>query len=245
METERLEAPGMPPADLMNPHLTAGFRADGPEAPPTSPALQIKFYTDADPRTDAFDNTVLGPDGSVPMIELVDVININDPKNILTQVVTDVHRQKLYPREYAAFKQGLDMRQSGFALRDWKGDNARVRNLEHWNIHTVEQMAAASDGICMSIGPGTMDLRNAAIAFLKVRADSGVAEKAMAENAALKRQIAEQGSQMANLTRMVESMMATRGASEPVEQHPAEIDPLAPPKNKGGRPRIHPRPEEN
>src|SRR6185312_11454439 len=171
------EALGTPPADLMNPHHSPEFRVDGPEAPPTSPALQIRFYTDADPRTDAFDNSVIGPDGSVPMIELIDVINVNDPKNVLTQVVTDVHRQKLYPREYQAFKRGMDLRGSGFSLRDWKGDNARVRNLEKWNIFTVEQLASAADQICLSIGPGTMDLRNAAVAFLAVRKDSAVAEK--------------------------------------------------------------------
>ena len=248
--------PGNPPADMFNPHHAPDFVLPpipppggsplppgaqtalrvAPEAKVTPPGTVVRFYLENDPRTDAFDNALVNPDGSTPVVELIDVYSVNDNKSILTQIVTDWHRYKEYPREYAAFKQGVDMRNSGFAIRDWKGDNSRAKMLEGWNIFTVEQLAATADSICMSIGPGTMDLRNAAKAFLQVQRDSAVAEKAMAENDALRRQLAEQGSQIANLVKMQNSMMAKQGASEVIEEHPAEIDPLASPAERTKRP---------
>lgn len=234
--TDLQEAPGVPPAYILDPRIRDDIDEEGK---PRGPAITARFFMAPDPRTDPVGNQIVGPNGDIPIIEMVEVINRNDPKNSpMISVSTDIHRFKLYPREYSAFKQGLDQEATGIPLREWLGDNDRTRNLSHFHLHTVEQLSAISDSLCQTLGPGTYDLRKRAVAYLAVRKETGMAEKVMAENDALRRQMADMQATLTRLASVVESNQAKAGADQPMEEHYAEMEP-EPQKRGPGRPRLH------
>ena len=223
MNAQQLEAAGTPPAYVLDP--VSAIRSG--EFSESSAAIIPRFFLDADPRPDALGNPVLDADGNIPTIELVEVTNLNDPKNKMVQVVTDIHRYRLFPKEYAAFRAGTDAVVGGTPTKLWLGDNARTRSLAEWHIHTVEQLCALTDSLCMSIGPGTMDLRRRAQTWLAARKDGAFADKVAAENDALRRKAAEQEDRLARLEAMLASQQAREGASQEPQEHPATLEPVA------------------
>ncbi len=234
-QTYTEEAPGLPPAYVLDP------RAEpiDEEGRSLGPMISARFFIGPDPRTDPVDQPIVGPDGNIPIVEMVEVINRNDPRTIMVQISTDIHRYKLYPREYAAFKQGLDVQTTGVPIREWLGENARTQKLATFHIHTVEQLAAASDSLCQTLGPGTYDLRKRANTYLAAHKDTALAERAIAENDALRGQMAEMQAQMSRLMASINAGQAKAGAEQDLtEIHPAEQDPLIQ-KRKPGRPPSH------
>lgn len=233
--TDLQEAPGLPPAYILDPRIKDDIDENGN---PRGPAVTARFYMGPETRLDPVGNTIVDDKGEVPIREWVEIINRNDPKNSpMINISTDIHRFKMYPREYAAFRQGLDQEATGIPVREWLGDNDRTRNLGHFHIHTVEQLASISDSLCQTLGPGTYDLRKKALAYLAIRKDSALAERVMAESASQKTEIAELKAMVARLSTAVNSSQAKAGAEQEVEEHYAEIDPtLQPQKRKPGRP---------
>lgn len=222
------ESLGAPLAHILDP------RAGGPDQ---GPMITAKFFLGMDPRKDSVGQSIVDGDGNIPNIEMVSITNLNDPHNSPMIVKsTDIHRYQRFPREYAAFKQGLDMQTTGIPLREWLGNNDRTDKLASFHIHTVEQLAGASDTLCQTLGPGTQDLRRRAQTHLLVHKDSAAAERAVAENQALKRQIDDMQANMAKLMTIVEAGQAREGASQPLQEHPAEIEPSDEPKRRGPKP---------
>lgn len=231
------EAPGAPPAWVLDPRLPVTEDHD-------SPVITARFYLGPDPRPDAVGNLHIGEDGTVPIVEMVEIINRNDPKNSpMVQISTDYHRfrsrkQGGYPEEYRAFKAGLETLSTGTPIKEWLGDNSRTKNLEHFDIYTVEQLAAISDGLCQTLGAGTFDLRKRARAYLTVLKDTGAAEQALAENDVLRQQMEAMQKQLAILT----AGMQQKNIQAP-EQFPeltaSEQLPAEPTRRGPGRPRVN------
>jgi len=224
------EAPGTPPAFVFDP------RAGENDVGQNGPVVSARFFIGPDPRTDPADQQVVDAQGNIPEIEMVEIINRNDPKNSpMVNISTDIHRYKLFPREYRAFKQGLDMQSSGIPIKEWLGDNPRTQNLAYFHIHTVEQLASISDSLCSTLGPGTYELRKRAEAYLAQRKDSGFAERVAAENDTLRRSMEAMQADMARLMTIVGAQQTKAAVPETGEVHPAEQEYAEPPRRKPGR----------
>lgn len=238
MDTAVVEAPGAPPAWVLDP------RADQGMVPQGSAVITAKFFMGPDPRPDGFGQTVIRDDGSIPVVEMVEINNLNDPKNSpMIMIATDHHRYRRreeggFPAEYQAFKSGLVMEASGTPLRDWLGENSRTKNLASFNVYTVEQLVEASDSLCQTLGPGTYDLRTKAKAYLLSRQGSAEAERVAAENEVLRNQMADMQATLARLSAVVDAKQASP-YEQPVEQHPAEMLDPSPQRRGPGRPRAN------
>lgn len=226
------EAPGTPPAYVFDPRI-----GDGEDSGYVGPMVSARFFMGPDPRRDPVGNAVVDSEGNIPIVEMVEIINRNDPLNSPSiNISTDIHRYKWFPREYQMFRQGLDVQMTGTPITEWIGDNARTQSLAGFHIHTVEQLAGCSDSLCQTLGPGTYDLRRKAQAYLAVRKDSAVAEKALAENEALKAQMVDMQATLARLTAAIGSREAREGMEQDLDEvHPAEQDPDQP-RRRGPKP---------
>lgn len=207
MQTDTLESPGTPPAWVVDP-----FHQD--EEDKRTPAISVRFYLAPDSRTDPSNMPILR-DGKIPMVEMIDIINRNDPKNSpQTNIATDEHRYKLYRHEYSRFKQGLSVQSSGTPIKDWIGEGELTQRLAGWHVHTVEQLASLADGpLGSAVGPGGFEWRVKAQTFLESRKDSALAERLGAVNAAQAQQLAEMAQQMADMKRTMESFQASAAAT--------------------------------
>ena len=85
---------------------------------------------------------------------------------------------------------------------------ARVEELNHLNIFTVEQLATVADVYAGKI-MGIHDLRRKAEAYLKQAKDSAYALKVTEENAALTRRLDAQSDEIKRLSGIVEAMQAS------------------------------------
>jgi hypothetical protein len=145
--------------------------------------------------------------------------------------VTDVDRQR-FPREYDAFRRGVELAPEGTPLEEWPRLNrAHVAELKALGFRTVEEIAVASDTIIQRI-MGGYGLRDAAKAYLddaeylsqnaRLTADN---DQLRMEVSNLQRQVTEQG----ELLRQVHSeMMAGKNTPHPLLTNTAaQIDPLS------------------
>jgi hypothetical protein len=130
-------------------------------------------------------------------IEYVEIHTPGDKSNIPVKPVTDEHRRR-WPRHYEQFKAGREQMGSGQPLREWAAITpSMVAELAHFKVHTVEDLAAISDGALKNIGP-LLSLRTKAQDFIaqgkrgapsqKLRAELDAANN---EREVLKRQVAE------------------------------------------------------
>lgn len=100
--------------------------------------------------------------------EMVEIIIPGDIRSKATEIVNDGHKER-WPKEYAAFKRGEEAPLEGTPLRDWPPLTAgRVRELAHFNILTVEQLAEVGDNHLQNLGMGARELREKAKKFLEV-----------------------------------------------------------------------------
>lgn len=98
--------------------------------------------------------------------ERVELLMPGNPFNRPIQRVTDEHREK-WPREYDAFKKGIQLAVDGWPLEEWpRLRKAHVMELKAKGLQTVEQVAGMSDVTCQALGMAGMTLRNLAKAFL-------------------------------------------------------------------------------
>lgn len=236
MQTDTLEVPGTPPAWVLDP----SYRNEEEDR---TPAITARFYLAPDPRKDPTGMPIVNAAGETPLVELVEIINRNDPKNSPSvNISTDIHRYKLYPREYRMFQQGIEVQAQGYPLKDFLGNNDLTAKLAIWHIHTVEQLASLADGPLQScVGPGGIGWRTKAQAFLTARKDTGAAERLAAVNAQQAQMIAQMQAQMDAMQKAMASLQTRQGAEHAAEQTPDELDPAIPPRNKGGRPRKNPQ----
>lgn len=146
----------------------------------------------------------------------VEHVRITPPggNHVWEGVVTDVHRQR-YERQYDAWKKGQEEPDEGTSLREWPPISpAQIMTMKSLHIHTVEALAACSDGVMQRAGMGAMALREKARTYLKSAEDHG--------------KVAEQ------MTAMRVEMEALRERTDQLEQENAK---LKEGKRGPGRPR--------
>ena len=108
--------------------------------------------------------------------EFVRILIPGDRRSMAVEPVRDEHRQR-WPKEYEAFKAGLEAPLEGTPLGEWPVSlmtPARVHELAYFNIRTVEQLSAVNDAQLQNLGMGARELRERARTWLEV-ARSGAA----------------------------------------------------------------------
>lgn len=148
-----------------------------------------------------------------PIYDEVDYIIIQPPGHALLRIETPVtveHKNR-YPRIWAAYQNALagKAESSGTPVMDWPLlTKAQAMELKGLNFHTVEQIAHATDQQIAQVQMIGANLREKARSYLKIAADSThmeleeqKASQMAAENAELKRQLAELQAQVADLSK--------------------------------------------
>lgn len=131
--------------------------------------------------------------------EFVRIIIPGDRLASAVEPVSDEHRAR-WPEAYAAFKAGMEAPLEGTPLREWPLITAsQAKELAHFNIFTVEHLAAVNDTQLQHLGMGMRTLRENAKKTLEIAA-SGTAPLARLvndnlnlrdENERLKRELGE------------------------------------------------------
>ena len=121
--------------------------------------------------------------------EFVEILIPGDRRSMAVEPVSDEHKAR-WPKEYEAFRAGKEAPLEGTPLADWPNSSltrARVEELAHFNIRTVEHLAQVNDTQLGNLGMGARALREAARKFLEVsRAGTGPLERLVSENLDLK-----------------------------------------------------------
>lgn len=142
-----------------------------------------------------------------PIYEKVPMIRIYTPGDKTKVVVRKVNQEsnggypsdpQRFPRQWSAFKEGVEATASGFPLEEWPiMTTGQVKVLNAVNIYTVEQLAAVSDAALDGLGHGGRSLRDQAVAKMSGLTEHAQAAKLEAQNMALQRQIDELRASMA------------------------------------------------
>lgn len=136
-----------------------------------------------------------------PVFEQRDFVRImvpGDSTNIIECPATEEHKQQ-FPRQFERYKKGMKDVVEGMPLSQWPPVNkSQVKELNYFEVHTVEQLAELSDSTCKRLGMGQMELRGKARAWLLAAKDGAIVTRQAVENErlqgeieALKQQIAE------------------------------------------------------
>lgn len=122
-----------------------------------------------------------------------------------------------FPEEWRRFQQGMDAdaQQGGTPLALMPGiTHGQVREMAHFNVKTVEQLADMSDGNAQKF-PGVQKLRLEARSYIE-RAKGAAPEKRLqAELAARDNELDSMRKQMAEQAKQLAQLMAERGAPAP------------------------------
>lgn len=123
-----------------------------------------------------------------------------------------------FPDEWALFQQGIEAPRVGTPLHAWgRITPAMARNLETFDIHTVEDIATLSEIGLQKVGMGSRQLQEDARKFLsqsQVAADLGKMDALEAENASLKTQMAELAATVAAMKEQMKPKGKKRGNDE-------------------------------
>jgi hypothetical protein len=167
--------------------------------------------------------------------ERVEIIMPGNPYTRPVQRVTDTHREK-WPKEYAAFKAGLELSAEGTPLEEWpRLKRSQVLELKALGFQTVEHVARMDDQATQRVGIGGAQLRELAKAFLDDAAHAAEVERLADANTrkdeeldALRRQVNELGRTLEAMH--AELMAARQSAPEAIrtEQVPGERGIAAP-----------------
>lgn len=140
------------------------------------------------------------PDGVTPKlktqmgnVEFVEIRVPGDRTMSTCEPVKDSHRAR-FPKQYAAFKSGLNEQSIGTPIAVLFPNNpALVSDMQHAGVHTIQQLANLTDGNAQQLGP-VLAFRKKAQEFLAAAKGADTAEqlaKRDAEIEALKVQMAE------------------------------------------------------
>lgn len=182
---------------------------------------------------DAVENPVATSAAGHPVYdqrELVQYIMPGNP-NAPVERVTNEHVER-WPKQYAAFKAGVEITTDGTPLEMWPVLNrAQVLNMKAMGLHSIEQCAAMSDLAVQKVGMGGHKIRELAKAYLdeadqmsSTTAALDRAERAEALNAELSRQAAESKALIDGLHRR---LMTLENAPSSLETYrPGDHDPV-------------------
>lgn len=163
--------------------------------------------------------------------EVVKFMIGGDPKSQPTQRVTEEIRRR-FPEEYAAFKRGEEIAQSGTPLEMWPWLNtAQVRHLKFLNIFSVEQLAEAGENVINNIGMGGRTLVNQAQAWLETAKTGAAPVKLVEENSGLRaenerltRQYDELSQRLASMEKRATTFHARADTGSVIEDDAVEFE---------------------
>src|SRR5262245_11167061 len=178
---------------------TVSYLRGDPRLPPQQ-ELRPDFYMDS-VRDDAASNAA-----GREIYREVERVRLIIPGITATVVVHNVNQGHIqrWPQYYEAFKRGLEAPISGTPLEQWPYLNAsQVRNLRAHEVRTVEEIAALSDQACSQLGPGAMEMRTRARAFLNDAVYEAFLNQVNAERDQLKVEVVTLQHQVDELSRQL------------------------------------------
>lgn len=141
--------------------------------------------------------------------EFVEILVPGDRKTVVDTFVKEEHRRR-WPREYAAFKAGLEVPTEGTPLEEWPAiTRSQVEELRFGHIRTVEQLAELPDNALNATVPmGGYKLREKAQRWLEAQKGNSQAEAQAAEIARQREMITDWERRYNDLAAKVDQMMA-------------------------------------
>jgi hypothetical protein len=128
--------------------------------------------------------------------EFIKIIPVGDKNTVVCRPVrltwegNNAPDNERWPQQYAAFKNQQIQVNEGTPLEHWSPlTKSQVMSLKAVNVHTVEQLAAVSDGNLHNLGMGARELREKAIFFINSSKDASFSMAAQKEIEELKKQV--------------------------------------------------------
>lgn len=107
---------------------------------------------------------------------------------------------------YSSWKMTGQQQWQGTPIDEWSAISvAEKAELKALQLHTVEQVAAASDLVCQQMGMKGREYRTKAIAFIETAKETAAAQKFAAENERLREEMSLMKAQIAQLGKHVTS----------------------------------------
>lgn len=129
-----------------------------------------------------------------------------------------------FPEEWEQFQKGMEAPKIGTPLHAWgQMTPARIKNLEGFNVFTVEDIAVLPETAIQKIGMGARKLQEDARKFLSLSqtsADVKKLEELEAANKAKDAQLAEQAAAIAALQAQMADLVKPKGKKKVVEEAP-------------------------
>lgn len=183
--------------------------SDGLPQPPSldganqRPAIPVFFV-------EAVLNTFRSEQGGRPHYDDIEMVKLLIPgdKNSSPVKRVDQEDRDRYPKQYAAFKEGIEAPTEGTPLAEWPPiTKSQALELAHFHIKTVEHLAQIHDGQVQKLPMGTRSLREQAKAYLDIAKNGtgpiakmvGQIEDLTAESARKDSIIADMGARLAAL----------------------------------------------
>lgn len=176
----------------------------------------IEFYTAMQPM--AYESQLQGRNVTRP----VTMIQFMFPggKTIFPREATEFDKIQ-YRKQWEQFRANQAQIGDGLPIEQWSAlEEGQKLNLKAMHIHTVEQLANASDNDLSRIGMGALDLRMKARAFVEASKSSKKTEELRVENQKLAQQVEALQIQMATMmenfrSQSLESKPAPRKRGRP------------------------------
>ncbi len=184
---------------------------------------------------EAVKNETASEEAGRPIYDNIDFIEkqvVGDNKSMINRPVRDEDKMEFADAWNAYIQKSEPTTEPGTPLDRWAPcDPAQVKELEHYNIRTVDQLALVHDGQLQNIGHGYRSLRDQAIGFITTAEGTATPQALTAEITRLKDKVAEQSgtiAQQAAHIRMIEAKLPKeevpeRVAAPPVATLPADM----------------------
>lgn len=138
-------------------------------------------------------------------VEYIRKIVPGDKQNEVHRPATEADKRQ-FPRQYSEFKSGAREAQSGTPLKEWTAISAsQAKELAHFHVYTVEQLANLSDANIQNIGP-IRGLQAKAKDYLEKASGNAPLEKMRAELTEKDSRIATMEKQMAEMGKRLDEM---------------------------------------
>lgn len=147
-------------------------------------------------------------------VTLIRIIIPGDMRNIVERRANADDKAK-YAREWEAFERQESTAQIGTPLEHWSVmTRAMVRQLKHFQIHTVDSLAGLSDANVSDVGIlGLRTLRKQAQMYLETAATGSAPARLVSENERLDGEVAQLRAALTEANTRYEALLRDRGAN--------------------------------
>ncbi len=153
-------------------------------------------------------------------VEFVTIRIPGDKTLSIHRPVTPSDKQR-FPLQYAAFKNKAGEQIVGTPLNLWPGCKpSQVRELEYFNVRTVEQLAAMPDGAQGASMMGVQALRNAARAYVSLAKDRAPLLQVQKELAERDATIAAQAAAIEAQGKKLDAILASMADAQTAKAEP-------------------------